>query len=97
MYQASQQTTAPAAFQAAGDRRTSKLMSLLSMLGSNSSAATPQQTQAFNAGAGPVSQAGAQQYLQNSFNSRVWDAYGSPYSGSPSIYDVLMRAQGGRY
>lgn len=51
---------------------------------------TVQQQMAFKQGAGPVSQAGAEHYLNNSFDRQIWDGY-QGFQGMPSIYERLMR------
>lgn len=65
-----------------------KIMQILNMF--KKQPLTGQQQQAFQQGAGPVSPAGAQNYLNGSFNNQIWDGYHG-FQGMPSIYDRLMK------
>lgn len=58
---------------------------------------TGQQQAAFQQGAGPVSQQGAEQYFRNSFNTQTAYIPGNPYNGYPSMQSVFDRIRMGQY
>ena len=75
-----------------------KALQLLGMLkGAKTPPVSGQQAAAFNQGAGPVSQAGAEQFLRNSFNAQTAYIPGNPYNGYPSMQSVFDRIRMGRY